>query len=699
MNYLATSLNKRYLTSLLISSALTLTGCYTDNDDDNDVLKIDNVPPIITLTGDENITIFQNSTYVDQGATASDNIDANVVVSTLGTVNETLVGEYVLTYSAKDAANNESTKTRTVKVTPVTLSGTAAGGAAIVGVVIVKGANGGVVSEEIEADGSYEIDVTSLTAPYRLRAEGTVGGKSYKLHSYTEEATIGGTVNITPFTDLIVANTAQQLAEDFFDSNSDTSLDVDELSAQEDALQAKLQNVFDELGLDSAIDLLKTSFTADHSGLDAALDIISISTDADNNIATITNLIDDSSITDDITQADDNDTAIEITVGSIDTSVSDTQAIANLFDAFTDEFTDALPEEDDITLYFSEDFLFEDGSLALFLTNILTESDLIGLSFISLSVNDLDSEAGTASVSFNVAIDGEIDSEPEQWFVSKDDTLGWLFLGDQKIVDLDEFTFHCNDNNGFDDAPGGCGINTRFEDNNLSNNGTDGEPILSASVSIIDGVDGTIKDIFYLGTSEFSSEGHIYHEGDEQYTWDWRPFGTSPGSIDPTIFASGDIVEYNLYEDNLDLSDPKQPSVTGSPVDTYSHFINYVPQIVGKYPEANESSLENIQNFALGDDLTLEWSLAEGTRSSEVSIHIDQNENYLDVWEEVSASQTSLTIDKESFDAEFGDNQFFNPIEAYNVTVHIYAEDVITGQSHSINYSVTVPADESIIED
>jgi len=111
---------------LIILSTFTLIGCGSDS-----TPAPDDVPPVITLTGDTSITIFQNITYVEPGADASDNVDGTVKVTTTGTVNETVVGEYILTYTAIDAAKNESTTTRTVNVTPVTLSGTAAAGAAI----------------------------------------------------------------------------------------------------------------------------------------------------------------------------------------------------------------------------------------------------------------------------------------------------------------------------------------------------------------------------------------------------------------------------------------------------------------------------------------------------------------------------------------------------------------------------------------
>ncbi len=62
-----------------------------------------------------------------------------------------------------------------------TLSGTAAAGAAIVGTVTVKGAMGNTNSALIEADGTYNVDVTGLTAPtdYVPRAQSAVKHTNY----------------------------------------------------------------------------------------------------------------------------------------------------------------------------------------------------------------------------------------------------------------------------------------------------------------------------------------------------------------------------------------------------------------------------------------------------------------------------------------------------------------------------------------
>ena len=62
-------------------------------------------------------------TYTDPGATATDNVDGNVQVTTSGSVDTSTPGTYTITYTAVDNAGNRATATRTVVVdaTPPTL--------------------------------------------------------------------------------------------------------------------------------------------------------------------------------------------------------------------------------------------------------------------------------------------------------------------------------------------------------------------------------------------------------------------------------------------------------------------------------------------------------------------------------------------------------------------------------------------------
>ncbi len=77
----------------------------------------DALAPVITLSGDSLVGVALNAPYTDAGATATDNVDTSVTVSSSGTVDNSVAGTYTITYSATDVAGNPAvTKTRTVIV-------------------------------------------------------------------------------------------------------------------------------------------------------------------------------------------------------------------------------------------------------------------------------------------------------------------------------------------------------------------------------------------------------------------------------------------------------------------------------------------------------------------------------------------------------------------------------------------------------
>ncbi len=692
--YMNTVKISNYFFSLLSLILITsLIGCGSGNDDNK---VIDSTKPIITVTGVNPVTIIQNSIYADAGATAVDAVDGTVITVTSGTVDTATLGAYILTYTATDLAGNSSTATRTVNVIAPVLSGVAAAGGAIVGTVTVKGSLGLSVSTTIKADGHYNVDVTGLTPPYRIRAQGTVGGKTYKIYSYAQASDIGNTINVSPFTDLIIANTAQQIAESFFDSNTTTSLDPVELALQETALQVKLQAVFSTLGLDTAIDLLRTTFSTDHSGLDAALDLIQIGT-AQNNIVTITNLLDGSTIVDDISDLGDNTEVIVIDPIEVEEAISDIQAIANLFQILSNAFIDGLPAPSVIEDIFSLDFIENDSSIDQFLTEITTDPTLVGLGFASVSISDLDSTAGTASVAFNIVLQEEVEREIETWFAVKDSVLGWQLQGDQRIVDVSDFQYICNDYDGQDDVIGVCGINTSLIDEDFTNNSINELAIASATVSLIDGSDGsTVKHIIYLGTPVTGTAGelNVYNEASGAYQGEWRAFGLAVGEINPAIILAGDIIEYRIYTENLDLSSPATPAVTvGSEVATYRDSVLYAPSSIGLYPNATTETITAIAEYQIGTDLTLEWILTEGTVSDAVLIDIsDPQGNSIQIWDEsFTASDTNVTLSAATFNEAVADNPNFDAATAnYMVFIRIYAVDPLTGQVHSTDYRADV---------
>lgn len=74
--------------------------------------------PHITILGANPMLVANGSVYADPGATATDN-GASVPVTTSGSVNTAVAGNYMITYSARDAVGNTSLATRAVTVAAV----------------------------------------------------------------------------------------------------------------------------------------------------------------------------------------------------------------------------------------------------------------------------------------------------------------------------------------------------------------------------------------------------------------------------------------------------------------------------------------------------------------------------------------------------------------------------------------------------
>lgn len=93
-------------TVLFSAGMLFITGCKKD----------DTAGPVVTLNGSATEKSILNAAWVDAGATAEDDEDGVVTVTTTGSVNKDLAGTYEIVYSATDAAGNTGTATRKVTV-------------------------------------------------------------------------------------------------------------------------------------------------------------------------------------------------------------------------------------------------------------------------------------------------------------------------------------------------------------------------------------------------------------------------------------------------------------------------------------------------------------------------------------------------------------------------------------------------------
>lgn len=96
------------LTLLITSSTFLFTGCSKDDKDE--------VPPVVTVKGNNPEYVQVGKTYTDAGANASDDVDGTLTATPSGTVNTQVVGTYTITYTATDREGNVTTRTRTVHV-------------------------------------------------------------------------------------------------------------------------------------------------------------------------------------------------------------------------------------------------------------------------------------------------------------------------------------------------------------------------------------------------------------------------------------------------------------------------------------------------------------------------------------------------------------------------------------------------------
>jgi len=79
-------------------------------------LNIDSTAPVITVIGDNPVTVIKGSSYTDEGATANDAVDGPVAVTSTNNIDMSTVGIYTITYSATDKAGNTASTTRAVNI-------------------------------------------------------------------------------------------------------------------------------------------------------------------------------------------------------------------------------------------------------------------------------------------------------------------------------------------------------------------------------------------------------------------------------------------------------------------------------------------------------------------------------------------------------------------------------------------------------
>lgn len=503
----------------------------------------------------------------------------------------TLLVAAVLVFSACSGGGGSSS---------TTLSGTAAAGAPIVGTVTIKDSTTPTAitkTVDIQADGKYTVDVKDLKAPYMVRADGYVGGNEYHLYSAGTSADVGGTINVTPLTDLIVANIAGTVAKTYFDNGAFSNLTATQIETQSNALKAKLLPILQSAGVSDSIDLLRASFSTDHTGLDAALDILKVSTDSNTGIVTIKNIITQQQMTSNVATATYTGALTDTT--GVQDGITDIKLISDGFKAFSGLFANGVPSETNATLLSLFDkatFLQSGESLAAFLSKITTEKNIVGLSFTNINIISMDKVSGIAKVGFNVIQNGKISNDaPEAWFMIKK-AGKWYMQGDQRIADVSiksRAEYRPSDIN----QPISTGLQLDIEDRG-------GKGITSAVVTG-KGLAGPVTLINNINNEWFEIQGNyggnLYSMTDKQIS---------------EISDAGEVYTVQLYSGTQLKA-------------TYTEKLKKRPYKISEltaasFPSVTSPTMDQLRSFAGGTG-TVTWTLPAGLTNDWLSIGISDN--------------------------------------------------------------------------
>lgn len=189
------------------------------------------------------------------------------------------------------------------------IRGTAATGLAVVGTVSVVDANGLQRTVSTDSNGDFTLDVSSMTAPFMLKVEGSSGSRSVRLFSIATSSDINGIVNITSLTDVIAANVVQQDPSVAFDAANLSRVTSANVNSEKRILNLKIRSVIEALGLSNdSYDPISNRIVVQNSKEDFILDLIKSSFDPGTNSFTITNAVDGQSFQDDIYQSAETET-------------------------------------------------------------------------------------------------------------------------------------------------------------------------------------------------------------------------------------------------------------------------------------------------------------------------------------------------------------------------------------------------------
>jgi hypothetical protein len=466
----------------------------------------------------------------------------------------------------------------------------------------------------IAADGLYSVDVSGLTAPFAFLATGTVGGKMVSLYSAATQADVGGTINITPFTDLIIRNIAAGAIDAYINNGTFTGLTPAQLDAQRVALTNQLAPALVAMGLSGSIDLLRAVFNADGTALDRFMDIVKVSPTPTG--ATITNILDAANQL--ILDTAGAPTSPSLGTGGLLPAGTPIDQIAQTFQQFASFFATSLPAPTEPALVglVSSTFLDDGESRSAFLTDITTQPDLIGLNISNLVVDSVDTTAGTAQVHFTpqdaagLCLTHDVLGCSLSWQMIENGSGVWQLAGNRRIAHVS--------------------VRTRASQNICASN-TNCQPVGTTTYATGLNLNIDNEGLQPIGSAVVTGpglpNGGVTLTAQPNVTWFAFPSPSCQGCTTDLLTMTDQ--EIALLAPNstytVQLFDLSGTPISGA---TYTEVVPVPPVLNAALPTLVFPSITNRQNLANITDATLTpgWQIPAGLFGDDLSVFVFQTD-------------------------------------------------------------------------
>lgn len=573
--------------------------------------------------------------------------------------------------------NSSSSSSSSGDQTSGGISGVAATGAPIAGVVNVVGANGNAIHTNIALDGTYSFsaaELSSITAPYMLWAKGTVGNETVEIYS---TGVAQGSINITPITDFILRKALKVNPADIVNKWAEESsrIDAQVLADAEAAVRQQFAPILKAAGLNEGnVDIMGGKFKTDLTGMDAVLESVTFSYDATGKQATIQNKITGKSFTDDVeSDSDDSNGFPDSDASDTGLGMADLIGINTTFKVLENLYANGSPTGDELNAKFAplvaEEFLLDGKTKKQELDQWIVEGDGPdqGIKFLvtiekPFDLAKLQGEYVRAYwVNVSASVEGKFE-EKLKWAVVYDGE-NWLWLGNLMPLEIGvESSLRIIHPPGSQKTLySGLFFVLDDEANYAFDRGL--------NVAVIKGPGFPEDGVVMVRNGDDASEGFSFLRLNGPGVWP-KEYIFTDNEIESLPETKG-TYQFELYEetapDNADLN--WRPSSANPSFSFESSYEKRPIKVEGLSDKYFAELISPLNTDNLTSNLTIKWKNPEIADIDEVGVGLGYGPGYVRVEKDVETGATEVTFDLSNY----------MPLTLDSITIDLGIDDDVLG--------------------